>query len=188
MEAIELLKTRASNPKLTEPAPDDETLRIAMEAASHAPDHATLRPWRVFFVRGAAREQLGDLMADATRRESPETPAEKLQKVRDKAFRAPLIIVVGAVIHAGHKVPEVEQIVAAGAAAHAILLTLHARGYAGIWRTGAVAYDDAVKRAFGLEPKDALLGFIYAGTAAQPTPQLTRSLPSEFAHEWRGIR
>lgn len=186
MDAIELLKTRASNGKLTEPAPDEETLRIALEAAAHAPDHGALKPWRVRLVRGAAREQLGQLMADATQRVNPRASADELAKMRAKALRAPLIIVVGAVVRTGHKVPDIEQVVAAGAAAHAILLTLHARGYAGMWRTGPAAYDARLKRAFGFEEHDALVGFIYAGTAAQPAPQLLRAIPAEFAEEWRG--
>jgi nitroreductase len=186
MDAIELLKTRASNGKLAEPAPDDETLQIALQAAAHAPDHGGLKPWRVRFVRGAARERLGQLMADATLRANPRASVDELAKVRTKAFRAPLIIVVGAELRTGHKVPEIEQVVAAGAAAHAILLTLHARGYSGMWRTGTAAYDPELKRAFGLQASDSLVGFIYAGTATQPAPSLTRAVPSEFASEWHG--
>src|SRR5687768_4861849 len=55
MDAIELLLTRASNGKLTEPAPDPETLRIALGAAVRAPDHAGLQPFRFCVVRGEAR-------------------------------------------------------------------------------------------------------------------------------------
>jgi nitroreductase len=50
MDAIELLITRTSNGKLTEPEPDLETLRLAYLAASRAPDHKALRPYRVFDV------------------------------------------------------------------------------------------------------------------------------------------
>jgi nitroreductase len=186
MDAIELLKTRASNGKLTEPAPDADTLRLALEAVAHAPDHAALRPWRVRFIRGAARERFGELMAAAARRENPNASQDELDKTRSKALRAPLLIIVGAVVRDHPKVPALEQVLAAGAAAHAILLTLHARGYAAIWRTGTPAYDTEVKRAFGLRPKDALVGIIYAGTAKTSAPPLTRSAPEEFAEEWTG--
>jgi len=186
MEALELLRTRASNGKLTEPAPDDDTLRLAMEAAARAPDHASLRPWRIRFVRGQARNRLGDLLADACQRENPAASAGELDRARGKALRAPLIIVVGAVVKPHPKVPEIEQILSAGSAAHAILLALHARGYAAIWRTGGPAYDPEIKRAFGLAPHDALVGFIYAGTANAPTPRLERLPPETFASEWSG--
>lgn len=186
MNAIELLTTRASQGKLTEPAPDEETLRIALEAAARAPDHAALHPLRVHFVRGAARERLGELMAQAAQREQPQASAEDLAKVRTKALRAPLIIVVSALVRPHVKVPALEQMLTAGAAAHAILLALHARGFAGIWRTGGAAYDPQLKRAFGLGDDDALVGFIYAGTAAAPAPRIHRATPDEFAAEWSG--
>jgi len=186
MNAIELLTTRASQGKLSEPAPDDETIRLALEAAARVPDHAGLRPYRVHLVRGAARERLGELMAQALRREQPQATVDELAKARSKALRAPMVIVVGAVIRPHIKVPEIEQVLAAGAAAHAILLALHARGYAGIWRTGGPAYDPDLKRAFGLGEHDALVGFIYAGTPTAPAPRLTRATPPEFASEWNG--
>jgi nitroreductase len=186
MDGIELLTTRASNGKLTEPAPDSTSLQLAFEAATHAPDHACLRPWRVRLVRGTAREQLGELMAAVVLRQNPAASAEQLEQVKAKALRAPLILVVGAVLKPHAKVPEIEQILAAGAAAHAILLTLHARGYAGIWRTGAAAYDTAVKRALGFAASDAIVGFIYAGTAKQPAPNIARAVAEDLVSEWTG--
>ena len=65
-------------------------------------------------------------------------------------------------------------------------MALQARGFAGIWKTGAAAYDDVVKIAFGLRPEDAIVGFLYVGTAKQPTPQLARPRPDEFVSEWSG--
>jgi nitroreductase len=186
MDAVELLQTRASNGKLTEPAPDADSLRFALEAAARAPDHGTLRPWRVHLVRGDARAQLGTLMAETARKQNPQLSAEDLDKTRNKALRAPLIIVVSAVVQAHPKVPAIEQILAAGAAAQNILLALYARGFAAMWRTGAPAYDPDVKRAFGLRAEDALVAFIYAGTAKQPAPSMQRPMPDDFAREWSG--
>ncbi|MEY4576223.1 MAG: hypothetical protein RL701_926 [Pseudomonadota bacterium] len=186
MDAIELLKTRASNGKLTEPAPDDATLQLALEAAARAPDHAALRPWRVHFVRGAARERLGQLMADAAQRINPDASEDELRKTSAKALRAPLLIVVTAVVKPHPKVPEIEQVMTAATAAHAILLVLQARGYGALWRTGPAAYDPAVKRAFGLGATDSLVGVIYAGTPTQAAPPLLRPAPRDFASEWSG--
>ena len=177
MDAIELLKTRASNGKLVEPAPDEQSLRIALEAAARAPDHGTLRPWRVHLVRGEARARLGDLMAAAQKRKNPNATDDDLDKARKKALRAPLILVVSAIVKPHPKVPELEQIVCAGTAAHAILLALQA---------GAPAYDLELKQAFGLGSQDALVGFIYAGTAAQPAPTMARPAPEAFTQDWKG--
>jgi nitroreductase len=186
MDGIELLTTRASNGKLAEPAPDADTLQLAFEAAAHAPDHAGLHPCRIRLIRGAARERLGQLMADLVLRQNPHATAQQLEQMRGKALRAPLILVVGAVLNPHPKVPEIEQTLAAGAAAHAILLTLHARGYAAIWRTGDAAYDPALKKALGFAAADAIVGFIYAGTAKQPAPNLTRASVDDFVSEWTG--
>lgn len=186
MEAIELLISRSSNSKLADPEPDAETLRLAYAAAGRSPDHQNLRPWRVFAVRGSARDALGELLAGTQRRKSPSASSEELDKVRRKALRAPLILVVAAVVQAHPKVPAVEQVLAAGSAATAILLALQARGFAGIWRTGDSAYDPEVKRAFGLGEQDAIVGFIYAGTAKVPASNLERPAPEDFVSEWTG--
>ena len=186
MDAIELLTNRASNGKLTEPAPDEESLRIAFEAASRAPDHAGLHPVRVRIIRGAARQRLGELMAAAAQRGNPQLSAEELEKTRAKALRAPLILVVAAALKPHPKVPAVEQTLTAGTAAHAILLALQARGYAAIWRTGAPAYEPEVKRALGFADGDAIVGFLYAGTPRASAPSLIRPRPEEFVTEWSG--
>jgi nitroreductase len=184
MDAIELLTTRTSNGKLTEPAPDAETLRLAYAAAARAPDHQALRPTRVFVVRGEARLRLGELMAASEKRVRPEATNEELERTRGKALRAPMILVVAAVVEPHPKVPAVEQVLSAGAAANGILYALQARGFAAIWRTGGFAYDAEVKAAFGLRPQDAIVGFIYAGTAKQTAPDSARPVPDTFVHDW----
>jgi nitroreductase len=186
MDAIELLTTRHSNGKLTDPGPDDAALRIAFEAAARAPDHAALRPWRVHVVRGVARERLGALMELVLRKGSPNATDEELAKARNKALRAPLILVVSARIEPHPKAPATEQLLASGCAAHAMLLAFQALGYCAIWRTGGPAYDDEVKRAFGLRPSDAIVGFLYVGTAKQAAPAMARPAPESFVSEWQG--
>src|SRR5690349_16358245 len=126
MDALELLMTRASNGKLREPAPDDATLQIIVQAALRAPDHGLLRPWRVQLVRGSARERLGEIMQAALLRRSPGAPPEALEKERRKPLRAPLIAVISAHVRPDPKAPEIEQILAAGALTHGLLLGLHA--------------------------------------------------------------
>lgn len=186
MDAIELLLTRASNGKLGEPAPDAETLDLLMRAAARAPDHGTLRPWRIQLVRGEARARLGLVLREALLRRQPGASAEELDKEQRRPLRAPLLLVVSARIVPHPKVPEVEQLLAVGAAAQNILLMLQARGYAGMWRTGIPAYDAHVKEALGLARTDAIVGFVYAGTPTITPPQIPRAAPEEFVTEWQG--
>lgn len=186
MDAIELLLSRASNGKLGEPAPDAETLDLLMRAAARAPDHGTLRPLKIQLVRGAARERLGLVLREALLRRRPGASAEELDKEQKRPLRAPLLLIVSVRIAAHPKVPEVEQMLSVGAAAQNILLMLHARGYAGMWRTGAPAYDAHVKEALGLARTDAIIGFVYAGTPTTTPPQIPRAAPTDFVTEWNG--
>jgi nitroreductase len=182
MDAMELLSTRASNGKLGEPAPDDGVLHEILEAALRAPDHAMQRPWRIFVLRGDARTRLGDLFAQIERKSKDDE--EAIERARRKPLRAPLLIIVAATPKTHPKVPEIEQILSAGAVAHGILLGLHAKGFAGMWRTGAPAYDATLKTALGLDAGDHVVGFVYAGTATVPAPHVERPRVEEFVRSW----
>jgi len=164
MQAIDALLTRRSARALSEPAPDSGALELIFSAAARAPDHGRLRPWRFVVVCGAARERFGALLADQLRRTHPQTAEESLQRERLKAFRAPLIVVVAAHCDRAVKIPVIEQTLSAGAAAHAMMLAAFALGFNAMWKTGAAAYDATVKQALGLEPDDAIVGFLYLGT------------------------
>ena len=164
MQAIDLLLSRRSALTLAEPGPDGAALELLLSSAARAPDHGRLRPWRFIVIRGTARERFGRVLAEQLRRVRPASSPEALERERLKAFRAPLIIVVAAVKDPSSKVPRVEQLLSAGAAAQNILLAARALGFNAVWKTGGAAYDDAVKRALGLEPADALAAFLYVGS------------------------
>jgi len=71
---------------------------------------------------------------------------------------------VAAVYNASAKIPPVEQMLSAGAAAQNIMLAATALGFGAMWKTGDAAYDDTVKAALGLEAQSAIVGFLYLGT------------------------
>jgi nitroreductase len=179
MNTIDALLGRRSAKTLTDPAPDEGALELLLQCASRAPDHGRLRPWRFILIRGAARERLGELLAGHLLRKQPAATAEALQRERQKALRAPLIIVVAAVCNAAAKIPVIEQILAAGAAAGNMMLAATELGFGAMWKTGDAAYDDAVKAALDLAPRDAIVGFLYLGTPAGD------SMPPPARAEWR---
>lgn len=183
LDAIEALITRASPLALGEPAPGATALALILKAAARAPDHGRLRPWRFILVEGDARNTFGEVLAAALRRREPELPPSAFDKERGKPLRAPLVIVVAARLREHKSVPAVEQIIAAGAAAQNILVAAHALGFGGFWRTGNAAYDDTVKTALGLDPGDAIVGFLYVGT---PTVRAGAAPPS--SHDAHVIR
>jgi nitroreductase len=184
MQAIDALLTRRSARALTEPAPDDGALGLMFASATRAPDHGRLRPWRFVVVRGAARERFGELLADHLRRTHPQAGEEALQRERLKAFRAPLIVVVGAHCDRAVKIPLIEQTLSAGAAAHAMMLAAVALGFNAMWKTGGPAYDDAVKTALGFEPGDAIVGFLYFGTETAERAAAVRAEWRDLVREW----
>lgn len=184
MDAMTLLYNRASNPKLGEPGPDAETLREILDAAVRAPDHGLLRPWRLWTIQGVAREKLGEVLAEAQRRREPDTDEAQLEKTRAKPLRAPLIVVVAACPQPSEKVPEIEQVLAAGSVAQNMLLASQARGFGAMWRTGAPAYDTHVKQAFGLGAHDHIVGFVYIGTPTQTPPEIPRPGAETFTRRW----
>jgi nitroreductase len=167
MEAIDLLLSRRSATALHEPGPDAATLELLLASAARAPDHGRLRPWRFIVIRDAARERFGALLADQLRRVRPASSPEALEQERLKAFRAPLIIAVAAVKDPRSRVPMIEQVLSAGAAAQNILLAARALGFNAVWKTGGAAYDAEVKCALGIAPADALVAFLYIGTEPQ---------------------
>ena len=184
MEAIEALLSRASVTAWTGAGPDDNQLRTILEAGVRAPDHGKLRPWRFIVIRGAGRDRLSELFASALLRRDPSTPAAVVEKERAKPLRSPLTIAVIARVTEGHKIPVIEQIVSAGAAAMNILNATHALGFGAKWVTGANCYDPDFCAAFGLEATDRMVGFIHIGLAP-PQPQTTRPDPADFTIEYR---
>ena len=163
MDTIEALTSRSSAKAYGDMAPTRDHLDVILQAAVRAPDHGRLRPWRFMLIEGEQRAKFGDMLAASALRRTPNLSAGDLQRERDKARRAPLIIVVACRIVPGTKVPAIEQLMAAGAATQNILLGLHNFGYAAAWKTGEAAYDPEVKKSLGLNSDDHIVAFVYAG-------------------------
>src|SRR5256885_6605955 len=103
MQTLDTLLQRRSAKTLTAPAPDVGALELIIACAAAAPDHGRLRPWRFIVIEGDSLGRFGDLLAAHLRRKHPTTSEETLQRERQKAFRAPMIVVVAAICTAGGK-------------------------------------------------------------------------------------
>lgn len=184
MDAIAALHQRRSEAALGDPAPADQVLDNIERAALSAADHATLTPWRFLRIRGEARCRLGELFVRA--REAAEGPlsAAERERTRNRPLRAPLLIVVIASCRTTAKVPEIEQLISAGAAAQNMLNAAYAQGVGAIWRTGDFAYDATVRAGLGLDPRERILGFLYLGTVIEPRPPRPELNPADFFRDW----
>ena len=186
MDALELLRTRHSASKLGEPPPSAQAVHAMLESAHRAPDHGRLQPWRLILIEGTARHRFGDVLAEAFALRNPSADYHARARERDKALRAPLIVVVATRCDRSARVPLIEQMLSAGVAAHSIMLAASAQGLGAMWRTGDAAYDETVKAALGLEMDDAIVGFIYVGTEIDtPPPRPPRAGPASVQY-WDG--
>lgn len=185
MDALTALISRVSAPRVSGAAPGKEALDNMFAAALRAPDHAQLRPWRFLLVRDEARHHLGELFVRAQLVDDPTTAEAALEKVRSKPLRAPLIIVVVAAITTHPKVPDIEQIMSAGAAAQNLLLAAHAQGLGAMWRTGPMAYHPLVHEGLGLKGQEKIVGYLYVGEVGGQVRRVEPLPVDDYVAEWK---
>lgn len=189
--ALEALLSRRSTPalQLREPGPSQGQIDAAIAAALRAPDHGNLKPFHCVLVRGSARARFSELLVTRLQQREPGTAPKKIEKVRNQPLTAPLTIVVGARVQMDHKVPEIEQLLSAGAATMNLMNAFHAQGFAAIWLTGGNAYDPQVLRSLGFGPDERCLGFVYVGST-QETQESGAARPGvnadEHVRDWGG--
>jgi nitroreductase len=164
MELIAAIQTRSSAARLAEPGPTPEHLDIVLAAAARAPDHGRLMPWRFIVLKDAMRDAFTTAAAEAKRARLPGMTAEQFASERGKLDRSPSIVVIGCAVNRDQtKIPEIEQVVSVAAAAQNLFLAAHDLGYGVMWKTGAPAYDPAVKATVGLRPDDHIVAIMHLG-------------------------
>ncbi|HKV02834.1 MAG TPA: nitroreductase [Ktedonobacteraceae bacterium] len=172
MSVFDLIKRRRSIGKMTGERPTREQIEHMLEAATHAPNHYKVQPWKFIVLADKAREELGGVMAKSLAGRLEETTSDKAQalldKERNKLLRSPVIIVVVAEPPQLPKVLEIENIEATAAAVQNMLLVAEEMGLACMWRTGDAAYDPRVKQWLGLAPDEHIVSFLYVGFPAIP--------------------
>lgn len=161
---MEILQSRQSHNKLTEPAPSKSQLDEMFKVALRAPDHALLRPWRFRVFTGDALDKLGEYFVQASLKETPDMPQEKQEKLRKKPHRAPMVVVASVLLQEHPKVPHVEQILSAGASVQNFIMAAHFQGIGAMWRTGGLAFNHHLMDLIGLEDDEVIVGFVYLGT------------------------
>ncbi|WP_416398334.1 nitroreductase [Allohahella sp. A8] len=176
----EFLHNRQSEPKLCEPAPSEAELRSILPAVCRSPDHGNLKPYRFIVLTGEAQKQLGTLFLKAETQDAGEAGLKegKAEKILGKPLRAPMIIVGVARLDEQHKVPVIEQWLAAGCAVQTLSLLLENSGYGVMWRSGSFAYSEIVRQGLGLADNEQICAFLYCGTVEQHK-QNRPALPSE---------
>ena len=167
MNTLDAITSRQSIGKVKPDPVRREIIEKLLSAAAQAPSHYKVRPWRFVVLIEAARDRLGEVMAEAFIEKFPDLPpdaqAKAMEKERSKPLRSPLLIAVGVDKPAESKVIEIENVCAAAAACQNLLLAAHDLGLAAKWRTGDPAFDPKVKKFLGFEPDQHLIAFLYIG-------------------------
>src|SRR5579859_6791166 len=189
MTVFEIIKQRRSIGKMTEQRPTREQIERILEAATHAPNHHLVQPWKFFVLAGTARNELGTIMAESLAAGMEETTGQKAQAILDneskKPLRAPVLIAVAAEYPQEAKVVEIENVAATAAAVENMLLAAEELGLTCMWRTGDAAYDPKVKQWLGLAPGEHIVSILYVGFPA--IPRLERvPIPFEEKTTWLG--
>lgn len=168
MDAIDAIRTRRTVKAFApQPLSRDEVAEL-LELARWAPNHKLTCPWRFRVVGPRALDALKAAAAAQACADAPETAdaATLSAAAAAKLDRAPTLVVVS-VARNPDPMLDIEDEHATAAAAYIVLLSAHARGFAGYWRTPAVLRDAAGLAAVGVPDGERVLGLLHLGRAAQ---------------------
>ena len=154
--------------RLGAPGPDAAQTQAILAAAAQAPDHHELTPWRFVLVPEAARSALGDAFATALADRDPDATPDQLAQARDKAQRAPLVLLAVARLRdADAEIAPHERLVSAGCALQNMLLMAHAQGFGASLTSGKALASAPLRRLFALGEHEQALCFINIGTVVK---------------------
>lgn len=165
-ELQDRLARRRSAPAqaLTAPGPSRAEIERILRLGARTPDHGKLFPWRFVVLGPDSRADLARALAPLADRQ----PDPKAARVLSKLTAPPLTILVLSVPVPGHKVPEWEQRLSAGAVCMNLEHAANAFGYSTGWITDWYSYDPDALALFGVGAGERVAGFIHIGTLAGP--------------------
>jgi nitroreductase len=167
---------RTTLPKrLCGPGPDGTQRAAILAAAAAAPDHGQLLPWRFIEVPDTQRARLADAFAQALLARDPAASQEDLEQAREKAHRAPWLLLAVCRARGGDtEVPAQERVLSAGAAIQNMLLLATAMGLGSGLTSGKALSSAPLRALFGLHADEDALCFINIGhvrEARKPRPR-----------------
>ncbi len=177
---LDFLLTRRSRPAktLTGPVPDRDEVRMLLSIAARTPDHKKLEPWRFIVLEKAALQRLAAMVPAGG--EALGIAPDKVEKMVRQFADADLAIAVVVSPVDNDAVPELEQVLSAGAACYGLLSAALAAGWGANWLSGWASLDRPfVETGLGLDGHETVAGFIHIGTETvtpsdRPRPDLDR--------------
>ncbi len=168
--------------RLMEPGPDAAQLHDLLALAAAAPDHGQLTPWRFVVIPPSARARLADVFALALTDRDPQASHEQVRHAREKAHRAPLLILVVACLGPREPdIPTLERMVSVGAAVQNLLLGAHAMGFGTGLTSGKAMTSTRLTALLVLTDTEVPVCCINIGTVGRHKPrQGKRPAPASF--------
>lgn len=182
------LKTRrtVTAPFLAEPGPDADALAELLTIACRVPDHGKLAPWRFVIFQGDARQKAGERLFEIAERKWPDRTPEQLAAERAQFMPAPLTVGVISTAAPHVKIPEFEQLLAAGNVAFNLCHAANALGFGAHWVTRWFAYDDEAAAMLGAKEGERFVGFVHIGTPQTRLEDRDRPDPEALTTYWEG--
>lgn len=161
--------------RLVAPGPDRRQLEAILGAAAAAPDHGELLPWRFVLIGERSRPALAAVFEQSLLERDPAATPQQCGQAREKAFRAPLLLLAIARLDAGAaEIPASERLLSAGCALQNMLLMATALGFGSALTSGKALQSVGLRRLFALQPQEEALCFLSVGTALSRRPRRAR--------------
>lgn len=185
-EVRNFLATRRSTSKQTlrAPGPNAHELDDILYVATRVPDHRKLGPWRFVVFEGDARASFGEKIAQIFKAKTPGATDKQIEDERQRFLRAPLVVVVVSSPVEDGRTPIWEQELSCGAVCYNLLLAANASGWAGVWLTEWLAFDDDIAKALGLHEHERVAGMMYIGSTDIDPPERPRPDVTDRVLRW----
>lgn len=181
-----LSRRSVTAPIMSDPGPDAGQLNELLTMASRVPDHGRLAPWRFVIYEGDARARAGEKLAEIAARRFPDYTEEQLETERKRFMVAPLTVGVLSTPKVHPKIPEFEQLLAAGNACLNLCHAANALGFGANWVTRWYAFDDEAAAMLGAEEGERFVGFVFVGTPTGRLEERPRPDVAEITTVWEG--
>ena len=181
-EALISSRSNVSPKRLLEPGPTPEQLRELLTLAAAAPDHGMLTPWRFIIVPLDKRHWLAEVFGLALLDRDANATPEQIEQAREKAYRAPLLMVAVACLGPREPdIPTLERMVAMGAAIQNLLLGAHALGFGAGLTSGQAMSSTRLRGLLKLTDGESPVCCVNIGTVSKRKPaQRVRPDPGDF--------
>jgi nitroreductase len=171
--------------RLAAPGPDAAELAQLFQAAAAAPDHDLINPWRFLIIPDDKRADLGELFAAALLDRDPSASSEQLEQAREKALRAPLLMLLIVDEAKGSiEIDMYERVLSAGCAVQNFMLLANAMGYGSGLTSGKALKAACLRAGLVLRASEHVICCLSVGTVSSRKPFKPRPEVQQFTRIW----